>query len=343
MTSEQMTGQARSSLAALDTIEGYRQCFMDVGYWEPYVRLVCDRHRLASDPTVRAGLAGTFPTFIIDDRFVIKFFGRLFEGEEAFAVERAVGRLLASEPGIPAPPVLCSGQLWPSSSGWLWPYLVYAFVPGVSIGEVYDKVGLEERSEIARNVGRITRLFHALVPVEQDVFEWTWDAYLDLLRSQRAHCQRAHREWGTLPTHLLDSLDGFILAPEAILDADAPVHLIHADLTADHLLGEMRGGRWVTTGIIDFGDAMVGNLAYELVALHLDLFGCDKRLLEVYLDAYGINAAFREALPRVAMSVTLLHRFDVLAGLPPEWIHDIPTLDDFAALLWDLDAPGLPR
>jgi Ser/Thr protein kinase RdoA (MazF antagonist) len=122
-----------------------------------------------------------------------------------------------------------------------------------------------------------------------------------------------------------------------LIDRRAPVHLIHADLTADHLLGELCNGKWVTRGIIDFGDAMVGNLLYELVALHLDLFRCDKHLLGIYLDAYGVNHAFRKALPRKAMSVTLLHRFDVLVSLPPGWLKDAPTLDHLAAVLWDLD------
>jgi hygromycin-B 7''-O-kinase len=39
--------------------------------------------------------------------------------------------------------------------------------------------------------------------------------------------------------------------------------------------------------LIDFGDAMVGDLHYELAALHLDLFDCDKRLLRQFLDHYG--------------------------------------------------------
>jgi Ser/Thr protein kinase RdoA (MazF antagonist) len=287
---------------------------------------------------VRAGLAGTFPTFVIDERYVVKFFGRLFDGRASFAVERAVGRLLASETAIPAPALLCSGQLWPNDSDWPWPYLVYEFVPGVSIGEVFDRIGSADRHEIARYLGWITRRLHALVPTTGDVFKWKWDGYLDLLGSQRARCKRTHQAWGTLPTHLIDGLDEFILPPEALVDRGSPFHLIHADLTADHLLGELCDGRWVTTGIIDFGDAMVGNLAYELVALHLHLFGCDKRLLATYLNAYRVDDRFQKALPRVAMSVTLLHRFDVLAGLPPEILRDAPTLDHLAAVLWDLDS-----
>jgi hypothetical protein len=48
--------------------------------------------------------------------------------------------------------------------------------------------------------------------------------------------------------------------------------------------------------------------------------------------------------PEKAMSLTLLHRFnvlvDVLSGTYPQ-IDDVATLDQLATLLWDVDAPGL--
>jgi hypothetical protein len=33
-----------NSLEELNTLEGYRQLFMDAAYWQPYIRLVCRRH-----------------------------------------------------------------------------------------------------------------------------------------------------------------------------------------------------------------------------------------------------------------------------------------------------------
>lgn len=98
----------------------------------------------------------------------------------------------------------------------------------------------------------------------------------------------------------------------------------------------MEDGRFHPTGLIDFGDTMMGNILYELVALHIDLFRCDKRLLNAFLLCYDLPAPFREQFATKALCMTLLHRFDVMKGaishLPP--LADIETLGQLAELLW---------
>ncbi len=51
--------------------------------------------------------------------------------------------------------------------------------------------------------------------------------------------------------------------------------------------GSWDGERWQTWALVDFSDARVGDLLYELVALHIDLFQLDTRLLRAFLEAYG--------------------------------------------------------
>ena len=87
---------------------------------------------------------------------------------------------------------------------------------------------------------------------------------------------------------------------------------------------------------------MIGNILYELSALHMDLFRRDKRLLRAYLDAYGLDEQSRHTLPRRAMSVALLHRFNVLYGLVESHprAQECSSLDELAVLLWDVNAPG---
>lgn len=331
--------QPADLLPQLETIEGYRRYFMDLASWRPHVQTVCRRHDGLTGREVRPGLAGTYPTFIVDDRWVVKFYGRLFDGALGFETERDVGALLASTPEIPAPAILASGDLCPGSSAWPWPYLIFEFIPGVSIGEVYEQVSLDDKLALARYLGEVTGRLHRLPVAGSTVFRPSWDTYLDLLRAQRARCAATHRGWGTLPEPLIEQIESYALPAEALVDPDTPPYLIHADLTRDHILGRLCGGRWTTSAIIDFGDAMVGNLYYELSALHLDLFGCDKRLLRAYLDAYGVDERTRQGLPARAMSAALLHRFGVLSGAfesRPD-ARGAETLDDLATLLWDVD------
>ena len=286
---------------------------------------------------MRSGLAGTCPTFIVDDRWVVKFFGRLFDGAHAWMLERACALLLADAPDIPTPALLASGRLFDPPCIWSWPYLVFAFVPGVSIGEARAQLDAVEHRRVARDLGVMVRRIHAQSLPADFALVKTWDAYRRFLQEQRARCTQAHAAWGDLPVHLLGQIDDFLLREDDLIDASAAPHLIHADLTADHLLGEVADGRWITHALIDFGDAMVGGLEYELVALHLGMFRADKRLLAAFLDGYGLDPEQRVALPRRAMTATLLHQFNVLGESleqHPE-LGQSATLDELATRLWD--------
>jgi Ser/Thr protein kinase RdoA (MazF antagonist) len=140
-------------------------------------------------------------------------------------------------------------------------------------------------------------------------------------------------EW---PSHLAAGLAAYLERnAQRIQSGDRQI--IHADLTQDHLLGQVIDGHWQTRAVIDFGDAMFGNLYYELAALHLDLFDCDKRLLKAFLDSYGLEAD-RDFACR-AMTTTLLHQFDVYGHLftwKPD-LKEAASLDVLAEKLWQLD------
>jgi hygromycin-B 7''-O-kinase len=164
------------------------------------------------------------------------------------------------------------------------------------------------------------------------------------LQRQRLACADNQRAWSSLPERLVDQVNDFLAPADDLVDLEAAPHLIHADLTRDHLLGRLEHGRWITLGLIDFGDAMVGNLYYELVALHLDLFRCDKRLLRAFLNAYRPDERLRRNFAARAMTATLLHQFDVLVLVSPllkRQAREIASLAELGSLLWEVDAPGL--
>ena len=103
-------------------------------------------------------------------------------------------------------------------------------------------------------------------------------------------------------------------------------------------MGKLDGGRWTSLAIIDFGDAMTGDLLYELAALHLDLFHGERDMLAAFLRAYGIPEAGWPELARKALATALLHRFDVFANLPEGVLEGCATLADLAQRVF---SPGL--
>jgi hygromycin-B 7''-O-kinase len=322
-------------LAPLECLDGYRQHFMDPGLWRPYVIAACTRHGLTPCETISAGLPGTCPAFSVGGSWLIKFFGRLFDGAAAYAAEAEANRLLDRERVMPAPAVVAAGELFSASSapgGWTWPYLIYEFVAGVSIGEVWEQMDEAEHLAVARSLGPILRRLHAVPLTGSPVFPDTWQTYKNFLATRAAHAVQAAQEWACLPDHLIAQIPSYILPPEMLVRDGVRPHLIHADLTGDHLLGRLKGGRWSTSGIIDFGDAMVGSIYYEVVALHLGLFRRDRQLLWAFLDAYGWPAEARHGFPARAMTSALLHRSNVLVDVPA--LDRAKSLEQLAENLW---------
>jgi hygromycin-B 7''-O-kinase len=325
-------------LLPLRKIENYRILFHDVNFWSSFVHEVCHRHQLYPMDPVICRVPGTYPTFIVAEHWVVKFFGELFDGGTCFRVEKACAQLLAEYPVLPCPVLLASGYLFDSPQHWSWPYLVFEYLPGVSIGEVYQQVNQKDWLEIARQMGEWVNRLHALpIPVDGP-FSLSWDEYRSFLAKQKALCTSNHRRWNSLPVGWVEQIDEFLLPVDELLD-EKQTHMIHADLTADHLLVQEKFGSWEILGIIDFGDAMVGSLEYELVALQLDLFRGNRLLLKSFLDAYGLDLKARRDLPRRVMSAALLHQFDVFV----RWQERLPllkvasTLADFANLAWGDD------
>jgi hygromycin-B 7''-O-kinase len=321
-------------LAPLEQLDGYVRHFMDLQLWEPYVRWVCANNALPCQQ-VRGGLAGTCPTFIVDERWVVKFFGRLFDGGSAFAVEREAARLVSLVEEIPAATLLASGQLFPQGESWPWPYLVFAFIPGASIGEASAAIAAEERMKIGAEMGRIVCKLHQIALDDSPLFHPIWSEYLDFLTAQRGGCADRHRKWGSLPQRLIDQIDAYLTPADEWIEAGNKPHLIHADLTRDHLLGQVKQGRWTTGGLIDFGDARVGDLYYELAALNLDLFDADQQMLKHFLDAYGDHHA-DDRFQRKAMSAALLHQFDVIGPVLQRQpvLKNAGSLEELAEWLW---------
>jgi Ser/Thr protein kinase RdoA (MazF antagonist) len=331
----------------LENLDLYRERFASVAYWEPYVRAVCAQHGFTPCASIRSSIPGTYPVFIVDDRWVIKFYGQLFNGATTFAVERQANRIVAADGGIPVPELLDSGALFTQDDPhgeWHWPYLVFAFVPGINMSAIREQVSFEDQLATALQHAAIARRLHNLPVCGNGPLRPVWDGYAKLLEQGLSGCAERHRAWGSLPLHLVEQIDDYLPPLESLIDRTGPPLLLHADFTADHALGQWDGRRWHMQHLIDFGDAIMGDPAYELIPLHLDLFRYDKRLLRAYLDAYYGGAIDSRALARKAMSLTLLHPCNVLYLLPDR-LRDpaaVPTLDALAAAIWDTCAPAIP-
>ena len=333
------TPPSPASLRSLYSLDGYRRLFTDPVFWSTFIPLVSSTHSYLNNAPLRAGLPGTFPTFIAAERWVIKFFGPLFDGLASYQTELTVSHLL-HPPEFPVPALLGSGQLFQDGEvDFPWPYLIYEYVPFPSLGEVYDQVSRPARLALARQLGQLLRRMHAIQIPGGSNLHSTWNSYLDHLTRLSSDCHPRHLAWGSLPAHLLAEIPGFLLPPSALLPPAPSPSLLHVDLTRDHLLGDLHDGDWQLRAIIDFGDALTGDLFYELVVLHLEIFDADPSLLREFLAAYQPSPLHRQDFVRKAMTLTLLHPYDAFATVFTRHpgLRQCPSLPELADRLWRLE------
>jgi hygromycin-B 7''-O-kinase len=316
--------------------EVYAPRFTDVSFWRPYVEEVLRRHALGPCEHVETGLPGTHPVFLVGGRLVVKFFADLFDGPASFATERAIYELTAAAAGLDTPRLVAGGALFDDGASWRWPYLVSTVVPGRALETVYGEVPPANLARIAAYAARQLRALHATqlgdVRLRAD-----WEPFASWAISQRGRC--ADRYADMLPARLLAQLDAFLPAVEELIDRALPPRLLHCDLNADHLLVQKRPEGWEPTGIIDFGDAKVGDPLYELGALHIGMFRCDRRLLAEYVRAYAGDVAAPRQFARRATSYAMLHDFDVFASALEQRpaLRDAPTLGVLAEQLYGVE------
>jgi hygromycin-B 7''-O-kinase len=325
------------TLDLLDEIENYRRFFTDVNFWQPYVAAAMNQVQLPCQ-IVHGGIPGTCPTFIVDNTYVIKFFGRLFNGEVSFDTELNANRMVKEQGNIPIPALVAQGKLLEDGFDWSWPYLVFEYLDGISIGEAWGEISTKERQEVAKEMGLIMRSLHSIPLKDGGYFRPEWDVFRSFLEIQRSRLLDRRINNEGLPIHLRNQLEGFLLPINQLIEPDKKPYLVHADLTRDHLLGKVEVGKWDTLGLIDFGDAIVGNIFYELIALHLDLFQGDKQLLGIFLKFYGLEKSLKSNLSKQAMNMTLLHQFsqNILVDLfhrRPQ-LKQTRTLDELADEIW---------
>lgn len=329
----------------LNSREDYIQRFTDTGYWKPYIEAVCQRHRLLPHKSIRhTEIPGTYPVFIVEDQWVIKFFGQLFDGHATFSTELAVNSLIVQDKQIPAPQLITHGRLFEEGTEWHWPYLVFQFVPGESLSQARYRVCAVEKMFVAKKLGRIVKHLHSLSLEGKTTLQPTWDNYINMLERQQFRCKRRHKEWNSMPSHMIDQINEFLLPIEELVDYNTTPSLLHGDLTADHVLGLPGEDGWNMFSIIDFGDAIVGDALFELIALHLDLFRCDRNLLGAFTESYELTEKLDKERALKLMNLCLLHPFNVFQGFfnrHPETRY-LSSLDEFADWLWKIEPGGGP-
>ncbi len=229
---------------------------------------------------------------------VVKLFGDGdgYGGATAYETELAMHRLLAGRASMPVPAIIANGDLFDGGDGWRWPYLVQQRIGGTAWRTA--RFTDAQAANVSEDLGRALAELHRLSPPRGTRFDPGW------IQRVRDAANERLRHAGRLPEHLLNQVSAYLE------DALPAAVLVHADLTADHVFVD--GGQ--LSGIIDWGDAMLADPYYELIALYFYCFDLNRDLLRTFLYAY--RWPLEERFTRRAMQAALSFEFDAFRKVP---------------------------
>jgi hygromycin-B 7''-O-kinase len=175
---------------------------------------------------------------------------------------------------------------------------------------VWAEVDERDRLAICEALGGAMSALHAISTDGLDAIAVDWPAWL---AERRAGFAAAQAERGAAP-EWIDAALAFLdeMWPQ-VTQSHQPV-LLNADITDEHVLLQQEGDRWRMSGLIDFGDAMLGDALYEFTAPVVFFGQRDAALRRALFRGYGYpEAALDSTLSRRLAAMALLHQF---ADLP---------------------------
>ena len=278
----------------------YSARYHDDALWSRVIEAIALEHGLGALTRTRIPY-GSSIVYALGDALVLKLGCPLWRDE--FEIEVALGRCLSSfDAGtLKLPKVRLIGEL----EGW--PYMVMDRVVGVPVCEVWAQVSAPERLRIAQELGQFMAQLQR-VP----------------LKSTRTTLLAQGEQWrlGAV-SHAIErikakpELEAWLEVIEPWLAGWPPpaaTHLIHADLTDDNILLAQGAEGWHVSGVIDFGDAMLGSSLYEACVPVACLFYGQAAQLEAMLKAAGVSldgGAWRDELAKCVVT----HRY-----CDPSWL-----------------------
>jgi hygromycin-B 7''-O-kinase len=318
-------------LPVITTWAEWGRVFTHTAQWTAAVREICRRHALPVRH-VEAGYPGTNAVFVVDGTYVVKIYAPFCP--EDFDLECELYALLGGNAHIPVPSLLAQGVL---EDQMRWPYIIIDFKPGAPIREARLHIPQRNLVRIAAELGEMVRELHRTPVTSLQALPHTQASWQQFVRRRQTEVADAALWAGILPAPVVAAIPEFLVSALAGVEEPA-LALLNGDLTEDHILLEQRGGRWRISGLIDFGDALVGAREYEWIALWFSGLERNYDELTAFMLAYDSQLKLDDAFFTRAMAFTFLHEFgpDILAGtLQALGDPQVTCLQELQALLWE--------
>lgn len=297
----------------------------DHAAWRAAVLEVCKADGIECD-AVAAFADGANLVAAVGERWVVKIFPP-FHRHQWESERRVLAHLRGKQLPLKVPALITEG-----TRDDLWPYLIMEKLPGEVLETCWGSFDTQDRVRVVEQIGSAMAAVHRLPLGELATLEPEWSSFL---RQQKARCRTRHAALGA-PLWFEQGVEALVepIAPE---QARLPRVLLTGEYTPFNLLAQRSETGWQLTGMIDFGDAMVGPPDYDL--LGPSMFSCegDPRLVSALFRGYfGDYRPLEPAARRRLMALAALHRyanFDFQLRIP-HWRDRATSFEALAELIW---------
>ncbi|TAL59452.1 MAG: aminoglycoside phosphotransferase family protein [Legionella sp.] len=311
-------------LTSVNTYEEFEQLRLNQTDFTAAAREIMQRHHLPDQPlTLFAD--GCNLVYALGDERVIKIF--LPCHQDQFRGDLLVMQHLRDKLSVKTPNIEFSGELCG------WPYIVMTQLPGTLLEGLWESLSQNNKIVLIRELGSLIKEVHALDTQGLEAIDCNWPKFI---QRQIQGCFAQHQA-NELPTTLINEIPDYLQSVE-LPTYSKPV-LLTGEYTPMNFLVNQVDGIWHITGLIDFGDAMLGLPQYDLLGPGAFLIQGNKELLKEFLLAYGYTEnSFTEKFSQQMTALMLLHQH---SHLPRQirinnWQQQVSSMKDLQELVWGL-------
>ena len=315
---------SNNKLASIRTLEEFEDLKATSQIFEDTVKTILVHHKLPLKPLTLFS-EGTNIVFSYDNSLVIKLFPPFHQ--EQFESERLVLKALAGKLSVQTPILSYEGEI----AGW--PYIIMTQLNGTLLETLWHHLDQNNKLIIMRELGALIREVHSLSIEGLESIDCHWETFI---ANQIENCIENHSVM-KLSTTLLQQIPSYIeTVNKSLLKMEKPV-ILTGEYTPMNFLVTNVAGVWHISGLIDFGDAMLGHYKYDLLGPGAFLIQGNKELLNAFLSSYGflpneINAELSHQLT----ALLLLHKYSNLEVQVriTDWKNKVSSLKELEDLVW---------
>lgn len=216
-----------------------------------------------------------------------------------------------------------------------WTYIIMSRLTGVTLEKAWPRMLDADKAAVLTDIGCIMARVHTIDVGELADLPPRWSEFFP---AQIQACRARHERLG-MPRWFLDHVDAFVRKNLALLPPEFQPVILTGEYTPFNLLVADTPRVSGISGMIDFGDAMIGYSEYDLLGPLL--FSCEGRAdwVAALLSGYGYTKAQQNReLRRRLFLLQILHRYsDFKSQLRvPGWEDRVHGLEELEQTIWPL-------